>query len=142
MTRIERAEQLRRALQLYAQSLADDTAMEIPAVFDEWRVGVQITADTIVTYGVNSVGDPQLYRCVQPHLTAEGWEPDKVPALFTPIGVDPQGYPIWAQPTGAHDAYNTGDIVRYEPDGKLYISTIDANVYEPGVFGWEEYTEG
>ena len=141
MNRLQRAEQLRHALQLFALSLNDDTVMEIPAVFDAWKAGIQVKADTILTYGVNGVGDPQLYRVVQPHITSEGWTPDKTPALFTPIGIDESGYPIWAQPTGAHDAYNKGDIVRYEPDNKLYISDIDANVYEPGVYGWSEYTE-
>jgi len=42
----------------------------------------------------------------------------------------------WVQPTGAHDAYNTGDIVLY--NGKRYVCTINANVYAPGVYGWDE----
>lgn len=37
--------------------------------------------------------------------------------------------------TGAHDAYNRGDKVNY--NGKHYIRTADANVYAPGVYGWE-----
>lgn len=41
--------------------------------------------------------------------------------------------------TGAHDAYNRGDKVSY--NGKHYISTIDNNVWEPGVYGWEAVTE-
>ena len=39
------------------------------------------------------------------------------------------------QPTGAHDAYNTGDKVSY--NGKHYVCTIDANTYAPDVYGWE-----
>ena len=140
MNRLQRAEQLRRALQLFAQSLTDDeTVMEIPAVFDEWQVGVQLKKDQIVTYGVNSVGDPQLYRVIQPHVTAEGWEPPKTKALFTAIGMTPSGYPIWSQPTGAADAYNKGDIVSYQDE--LYISIVDANVWAPDVYGWEAYAE-
>ena len=42
----------------------------------------------------------------------------------------------WVQPTGAHDAYNAGDIVLY--NGKRYVCTINANVYAPGVYGWDE----
>lgn len=140
MNRLQRAEQLRRALQLFAQSLTDDeTVMEIPAVFDAWVAGVQLKKDQLVTYGVNSVGDPQLYRVIQPHVTTEGWEPPKTPALFRKVGVTPSGYPIWSQPTGAADAYNKGDIVSYE--GDLYISIVDANVWRPDVYGWEAYTE-
>lgn len=46
--------------------------------------------------------------------------------------------PDWVQPLGAHDAYNTGDMVVY--NGKVYESTIDANVWAPDVYpaGWSE----
>jgi len=43
------------------------------------------------------------------------------------------------QPTGAHDAYALGAIVAH--NGQLWISTVDANVWEPGVYGWNTYTE-
>ena len=42
----------------------------------------------------------------------------------------------WVQPTGAHDAYNTGDRVTY--DGAVWVCTEDNNVYAPGVYGWEK----
>lgn len=44
----------------------------------------------------------------------------------------------WKQPTGAHDAYMTGDIVIFE--GKTYKSIIDYNVWSPSVYpaGWEK----
>jgi len=48
-------------------------------------------------------------------------------------------YPEWVQPTGAHDAYALGAIVAH--NGQLWISTVDANVWEPGVYGWNTYTE-
>ena len=51
------------------------------------------------------------------------------------------GYPIWNRPSGAHDAYNKGDVVSYNE--KLYKSLIDGNTYSPDEYpaGWEEYTE-
>lgn len=44
----------------------------------------------------------------------------------------------WVQPTGAHDAYQTGDIVSFE--GRVYRSTIDGNVWSPSAYprGWEK----
>ena len=45
-------------------------------------------------------------------------------------------WPEWSQPLGAHDAYSKGDQVSH--NGKHWISTADANVWEPGVYGWEE----
>lgn len=50
-------------------------------------------------------------------------------------GGGPAPPPDWVQPTGAHDAYNTGDRVTY--NGQIWVSTVDANVWAPGVFGWE-----
>ena len=50
---------------------------------------------------------------------------------------DPDEWPEYVQPTGAHDAYNTGDKVTY--NGKHYISTMDGNVWNPDAYpaGWE-----
>ena len=49
-------------------------------------------------------------------------------------------YPEWVQPTGGHDAYNTGDIVMY--NGTAYRSLIDGNVWAPDAYpqGWEVYS--
>lgn len=44
-------------------------------------------------------------------------------------------WPEWVQPTGAHDAYAKGSQVTH--NGEKYVSQIDANVWEPGVFGSE-----
>lgn len=44
-------------------------------------------------------------------------------------------WPEWAQPTGAHDAYAKGSQVTH--NGERYVSQINANVWEPGVFGSE-----
>ena len=129
--KVQRAEQLRKALQMFAQSLNDEQAMEIATVYPPYKTG------EMFTYGTNTVGDPQLYRVVQDHTSSALWLPIQSPALYTPIGLTDSGYPIWSQPTGAHDAYNTGDIVDY--NGVLYKSLIDGNTYSPETYpvGWE-----
>lgn len=141
MTKLQIAEQMRKALQLYCRTLSDDDAMIVPAVFDAWSAGMSYSAGDMLRYGQNAVGDPQLYRVVLAHTSQADWPPDAIASLYTPIGLDEDGYPVWAQPTGAHDAYNTGDIVNY--NGSLYICLIDGNVYAPDVYpaGWELYTE-
>lgn len=139
MDRLQLAEQTRKALQMFAQTLGDDDAMEVAAVFPKYTVGKSYKADELFTYGTNAVGDPQLYRVVQAHTSQEDWTPDATASLYTPIGLNDDGYPVWSQPTGAHDAYNTGDIVDY--NGTLYRSLIDGNVYSPDEYpaGWELY---
>lgn len=123
---------------MFAATLTGEQAMEVVAVFDPWQAGKSYAVDNYVTYGLNGVGDPQLYKVAQNHTSQSDWTPDTVPALYTPVGLDESGYPVWSQPTGAHDAYNNGDIVNY--NGTLYQSTMDGNTYAPDVYpaGWEE----
>lgn len=141
MNKIQAAEQLRRALQMFAQTLTDEEAMEIATVYPTYAVDKAYKVGEMLTYGENAVGDPQLYRVVQEHTSQEDWTPDATPALYTPIGLNDAGHPVWAQPTGAHDAYNKGDIVDY--NGTLYTSLIDGNTYSPDAYpaGWEVYSE-
>ena len=141
MNRLQIAEQFRKALQMFAASLDDEKAMEVATIYDSWVVGKSYSVGEYVTHGRNGVGDPQLYKVVQAHVSQADWTPDVTTSLFSPIGLDDAGYPVWSQPTGAHDAYNTGDIVDYK--GKLYQSLIDGNTYSPEAYpaGWVEYNE-
>lgn len=141
MNRLQAAEQLRKALQMFAQSLDDEKAMEVVAVFDSWQVNKSYAVGDYITYGTNGVGDPQLYKVVQAHTSQADWTPDKTASLYDVIGLDEQGYPLWSQPTGAHDAYNKGDIVDY--NGTLYESLIDGNIHSPDVYpaGWKAFED-
>lgn len=141
MSMIEQAQAIREAMDYAGASLDEDTALICVALYRPWEVGVAYKQNDRFTYGVNSVGDPLLYKVAQAHTSQADWLPDKTSALYTPIGLDESGYPIWSKPTGAHDAYNKGDIVNY--NGKLYQSTIDGNTWSPDEYpaGWVEYTE-
>lgn len=143
MNRLQAAEQLRRALQLFCATLGDERAMEVASVYPAWAADVYYNAGDIVSYGTNSVGDPQLYKVAQGHMSQGIYPPGAgTESLYTAFGLDDSGYPLWAQPSGAHDAYNTGDVVNY--NGKLYQSTMDGNVWSPEVYpaGWTEYGGG
>ena len=137
MNRLQRAEQLRRALQMFASSLSDEQALEIATVYPKWESGKAYSVGEFITFGENAVGDPQLYKVIETHTSQADWTPDTAPSLFTAIGLNDSGYPIWSKPTGAHDAYNTGDIVDY--NGTLYKCLMDGNVYSPDEYpqGWE-----
>ena len=138
MNRLQAAEQLRRALQMFAASLPEEQALEVACVYPKYKVGIAYVVGDYFTYGTNDVGDPQLYKVVQNHTSKEEYKPDEVPALYEPIGLNSDGYPVWSQPSGAHDAYNNGDIVDY--NGELYKSLIDGNTYSPEAYpaGWEK----
>lgn len=141
MNKLQVMEQFGKALQMFCQSLTDEQALEVATVYPKYEVGKAYKPDEMFTYGVNDVGDPQLYRVVSEHTSQEDWTPNVTPTLYTPIGLTEEGYPIWSKPTGSHDAYNIGDIVDY--NGVLHKSLIDGNVYSPEEYpaGWEVYSE-
>lgn len=116
------------------------TPEQTPALFSfhrettegqEWIPQEEIQLNSTRTY------QGQTYKCIQAHTSQEGWEPDKTPALWQLVEEQPE-IPEWVQPTGGHDAYNTGDRVLFE--GKTYESLIDANVWSPTSYpqGWKE----
>lgn len=127
-----KAKQLRQLIEQLAVTLEDETALTGVELFPMWAIGRAYAVDDRVQYG------GILYKCVQAHTTQADWTPDITPALWVVVSIDE--YPEWVQPTGAHDAYNIGDIVSY--NGTLYISLIDANVWSPEGYpaGWEVYT--
>ena len=111
-------------------NIDDVTAVEHTSLFAPWAASVAYKVGNIRSYEEN------LYRCVQAHTSQDDWTPDKVPALWTKIGDPTVEYPEWSQPVGAHDAYAKGDKVSY--NNKRWVSTADANVWQPGVYGWDE----
>lgn len=59
----------------------------------------------------------------------------------TPEPEPSEDIPVWVQPTGAHDAYQTGDRVHYPGENDpVYESLIDGNVWSPEVYpaGWRQ----
>lgn len=131
MTRTELLK-IRHMIEKASASLADNDALETPELFPEWAVGISVVAGDRYRY------DGKLYRCNQGHVTQEDWTPDAIPALWTNVA-EPHTIPVWVQPTGAQDAYNTGDRVWYpEEHTNIYESLIDANVWSPTDYpqGW------
>ena len=80
-----------------------------------------------------------------PTAYPQGWEeatgtdtPEPEPAPEPEPGDGEEDIPAFVQPTGAHDAYQTGDRVTY--NGHIYESTINNNVWSPDTYpqGWTE----
>lgn len=128
MTR-EEAKAYRRKIELAAESQDDAQALESIELFPKWEPGISVA----VGERYQHLG--KLYRVVQAHTTQADWEPQDTPALWTEVSLDE--WPEWVQPTGAQDAYNTGDKVTFE--GAHYVSLIDGNIWSPAAYpaGWE-----
>lgn len=109
------------------------TASEHAELFAEWAYPVAYTAGQLRRY------NGTLYKCVQAHTSQADWTPDTAASLWS-VAADPaEEWPAWSQPVGAHDAYAKGDKVSH--NGKHWTSSVDSNVWEPGVYGWTEATE-
>lgn len=142
MNRLLAAEQLRKALQMFAATLPEADALGIASVFPTWEPDRWYKTGDILSHGVNPVGDPQLYKVAKDHMSQSIYPPGGgTESLYTAFGLDDSGYPIWAQPSGAHDAYNKGDVVNY--NGTLYESLVDGNVWSPDAYqaGWKKHGE-
>ena len=141
MNKKQLALEFRKAVEYFINTLDVDTEsdkiLEIPSMFPKYKVGVAYKTKEILGYGVNNVGDIQLYQVLQDHTSSAEWTPDTAISLYKPIGISENGIPTWVQPLGASDAYNTGDEVMH--NGIHYRSTIDGNVWAPDVYpqGWE-----
>ena len=129
MTR-EHAYKIRAMIEKASLSLTDEDALQAVELYPAWQAGTAYTVDERIRY--NST----LYRCVQAHTSQADWTPDATPALWTVVSLDE--WPEWVQPTGAQDAYAKGDKVSH--NGKHWISEVDGNVWEPGIYGnlWSE----
>lgn len=110
------------------------TASEHMDVFAPWQPDVAYTVGNLRTYGQGE--DVKLYKCVQAHTSQADWTPDVSASLWAVAGDPGEEWPEWSQPIGAHDAYDVGDKVTH--NGKHYVSTASANVWGPGVYGWQE----
>lgn len=120
----------RQAIVQGANSLPAEVALEVPELFKKWAVGEAVK--------VNEVRQDNglLYRVIQAHTTQANWTPEQTPALW--VKVQPAGVIAdWVQPTGAHDAYNIGDKMKF--NGQAYESVINGNVYSPTAYpaGWK-----
>lgn len=109
------------------------TAAEHADLFAEWAYPVNYTLGQIRRY------KGTLYKCVQAHTSQEDWTPDTAHSLWSLTADPSEEWPEWIQPIGAHDAYSLGAKVSHKE--KHWTSTVANNVWEPGVYGWEEVTD-
>ena len=111
-------------------TIDDETALTVPEFFPAWR------PDTDYTVGERVVYDGILYKCLQAHTSQETWTPTDAPSLWARVLIpDPEVIPEWVQPESTNP-YMKGDKVTH--NGKTWISDVDNNVWEPGVYGWSE----
>ena len=130
MTYTERAKKMRPYIEKAATNLTDEDALQAVSLFPQWVVEHAYVVGERLQY------KNVLYRVVQAHTSQADWKPKNAPSLFAKVLIpDPTIVPEWEQPESTNP-YAKGDKVMCE--GKKWQSTIDNNVWKPGVYGWEE----
>ena len=128
MNIVEKARLLRPLIEKAALSLPDADVWDAAELFPAWETGKAYKMGDRIRYGKS------LYKVLQDHTSQADWTPDAAVSLYVRISDPSIEWPEWVQPTGAHDAYAKGAKVSH--NGSHWISDYDANVWEPGAYGW------
>ena len=134
MSYLTNAQKLRTAINDVGAMLTDEQALIVSAIYLPW-------SDERVNYALNDrvLYNKVLYKCITAHTSQATWTPTDAPSLWTKVLIPtPSVIPEWEQPSSTNP-YAKGDKVKH--NGKIWISDIDNNVWEPGVYGWTEVTE-
>lgn len=131
MSIISEARELRAQFVKLREMATDEMSLQVPNLYPIWKSETNYMVNDRVLY--NDV----LYKVLQDHTSQETWTPDVAVSLFAKVLIpDEDVIPEWEQPNSTNP-YMTGDKVTY--NGKTWVSTVDNNVWAPGVYGWEEF---
>ena len=126
---MDKREEVHQEIVALLEGLTDEQRLSCVDLHDPWQIGESYAAGDVVLFGGT------LYRCLQTHTAQEDWTPDAAPSLWAKILIpDPEIIPEWEQPDSTN-AYMQGDKVAH--NGKTWVSSVDNNVWEPGVVGTE-----
>lgn len=127
------AKQLRQLLLKQTDSLPDGEIVKAPTFVEKWKAGVSYE----VGKRLNCNGT--IYKVIQSHTSQEDQLLDQTGSLYAKVLIpDPGEIPEWEQPESTNP-YMTGDKVRHQY--KIWVSDVDDNVWEPGVYGWHTVEE-
>ena len=121
-----------RAIGKARNVMTDEQALECVDLYPEWDGNGKEYA-----VGDRLIFETKLYKCLQSHTSQLTWTPPAAPSLWAEIlpGQDGTDIGEWTQPDSTNP-YMKGDKVIH--NGKTWESTIDGNVWEPGIYGWIE----
>lgn len=107
----------------------DEMSLQVPNLYPTWKAGVAYEV------GARVLHNEVLYKVITAHTSQADWAPDVAPSLFAKVLIpDENVIPEWEQPDSTNP-YMTGDKVTH--NGKIWVSIVDNNVWEPEIFGWE-----
>lgn len=127
--KLSEAIRYRAAIEKASAGLPDEELLEVPNLAPVWDpAGTYAPGDRVSFAGI-------LYKCLQEHTAQPDWTPDAAPSLWARVLIEDENViPEWVQPDSTNP-YAKGDRVMH--NGSVWESTVDGNVWEPGVYGWE-----
>lgn len=120
----------RRAVNAVLPVLGDADALQLKSLMEPWR------EDAAYAVGQYVLHEDACYRCLTAHTAQPGWAPGVAPSLWVSVDDPAAEWPLWRQPAGAPDVYPVGAKVSWQD--RRWVSLSDANVWQPGVYGWQE----
>lgn len=113
----EAARGLRAVIETAVQSLPDETALEAVTLHPAWANGRDYPAGHKVQHG------GRLWRCIQPHTSQGGWEPETAASLWESINETHAGTLADPIPYEGNMVLEAG--LYYVQDGKVYLCSRD-----------------
>lgn len=121
------------ALVKLRELVTDEQAIEVPVLYPAWKIDHSYITGERVLY--NEI----LYKVLLDHTSQADWTPDTAVSLYSKVLiVDPDVISAWEQPNSTNP-YMINDKVSH--NGQTWVSIVDNNVWEPGVYGWELVSE-
>lgn len=125
---ISKAWAYRKQIEAAAQHLPDEMIQDSVRLFPKWDGnGVSYEAGLKLNY------NGTVYKVLQAHISQPDWTPAAAPSLFAKVLTDPDEILPWEQPDSTNP-YAKGDKVTH--NDHIWVSDLDGNVWEPGVYGW------
>lgn len=126
----EEAKAIINAIVTLRESITDEQALIAPVLYPSWKASSSYKVGERILYkGI-------LYKVIISHTSQDDWTPDVSPSLFAKVlNPDENVIPEWEQPNSTNP-YMAGDKVTHNK--KTWVSDVDNNVWEPGVYGWTE----
>lgn len=128
MTLTDYAKKMRGLIEKAVQGLDTHDSLEAVSLYPKWTPGTNYSVGERIRH--NRI----LYLVLQSHVSQGSWTPDVSPSLFARVFItDENVIPEWVQPDSTNP-YTSGDKVTHS--GITWVSDVDNNVWEPGVYGW------
>lgn len=106
----------------------DEMSLQVPNLYPTWKPGMNYSIDDRVLY------NDTLYKVITEHISQDSWAPDAAVSLFAKVLIPNSNIiPNWEQPESTNPYMNNDKVIH---NGKVWVSVIDNNVWEPGSYGW------